>query len=679
MRRHPLACCAVVVLALLGALPLPAHNWQPIGPPGGDVRSLAADPNDPRVLYLGASDGHIFGSHDAGEHWQLLGRVGDRLDSVVTAILVDPRNSAILYASTWTLGANGGGVFRSSDAGRNWRAVGLVGQTVRALAQAPSNPDILVAGTLAGVYRSTDAGKSWEPISPAHHDDLRNFDSVAIDPSHPEIIYAGTYHLAWKTANGGRQWIPIHAGMVDDSDVMSISIDPSDPQRIFASACSGIYRSENAGALWTKFRGIPPTARRTHLIRQDPLHRQTLYSATTEGLWKSPDAGVTWSRVTPASWSIATLVIHPKSPGRLVIGVEGQGVYISEEGGKNFHAANEGFYHRQVVDLAFDREHPERLLVVLTNSADPVLATQDGGRTWTRLGPGLSTHTLRRVYAAPDGWWASLERGGLMRYDAQKNAWVKAGLMVSKEAPAVKRGRSTRPIPAKTPSRLLTPVVNDMAFARDLWWAATEEGLLASRDRGASWTPVPLGAAAKLPMHSLRVSGDGGSLWLLSPGELMVSRDRGKTWSSQELGFASRGRLRLYQLEESTLLVTSETGVYASPDAGKTWKPYNLPELWIRDVASAGNTLLVSTEKRGLHVSYDRGETWEHIQGLLAEGYFPVLATRGATSVILAASSTEGLYALEISRHAQIASSDARAINGPASRASQRPARPHGE
>ncbi len=296
MRRRVSLCVAVFCLAVLRARPASAQNWRPTGPSGGDVRSLVADPNEPRNLYLGTSDGHIFGSCDGGEHWQLLGRVGDRQDSVVMAILVDLRNSATLYAGTWTLDPNGGGVFRSNDGGRSWRALGLAGQSVRALAQAPHNPNILVAGTLAGVFRSKDAGGHWEQISPANHEDLRNFDSLAIDPENSEVIYAGTYHLAWKTTDGGAHCLPIHAGMVDDSDVMSISTDHTDSKRIYASACSGIYRSDNAGSLWTKYHGIPPTARRTHSIQQDPLHPDTLYSVTTEGLWKSVNAGVTWNR-----------------------------------------------------------------------------------------------------------------------------------------------------------------------------------------------------------------------------------------------------------------------------------------------------------------------------------------------------------------------------------------------
>ena len=83
MCRKLWACLAVSCLAVLAALPLSAQDWRPVGPPGGDVRSLAVDLNDPRLAYLGVSDRRIFGSRDAEEHWQLLGRVGQRFDSVV--------------------------------------------------------------------------------------------------------------------------------------------------------------------------------------------------------------------------------------------------------------------------------------------------------------------------------------------------------------------------------------------------------------------------------------------------------------------------------------------------------------------------------------------------------------------------------------------------------------------
>ncbi|MGH9792334.1 MAG: hypothetical protein ACRD5W_14085, partial [Candidatus Acidiferrales bacterium] len=433
MRRltPAVACLFAVSLAPLAS----ARAWRAMGPPGGDVRVLAADPRNPQQLYLGTTDGHVFGSQDGGERWELLGRAGYTRDGVITAILVHPsfirasslatRSGRVLYAALWTLDpARGGGVFRSEDGGRTWSASGLRGQAVRALVMAPSDPDVLVAGTLDGIYRSPDAGGTWARISPEGHEEIRNLDSLAIDPMNPEVIYAGTYHLPWKTEDGGRNWFPIHEGMLDDSDVMSILIDHANPQRVYASACSGIYRSDDAGVQWRKIQGIPFSARRTHVIKQHPLDSQIVYAGTTEGLWKSADGGESWHRMTPRDWVVNTLEINPDFAGRLVMGTERLGVMVSDDDGATFRAANHGFHHRRILALATSHEPVSgqsvswafgRVLAVLANSAESALATEDGGFTWSPLGPGLEKEKLLRVYATPAsdgreaGWLAALD------------------------------------------------------------------------------------------------------------------------------------------------------------------------------------------------------------------------------------------------------------------------------
>lgn len=215
------ACRRSVILLgfiLLYSFSANAQTWRQVGPPGGDVQSLAAAPGNARTLFLGTSDGHVFGSRDEGEHWDLLGRIGEHHDDVIMSMVVDARSANTIYATSWTLSSHGGGVYRSADAGHTWQLIGLAGLVVRAIAEAPSNPDILVAGATDGVYRSEDSGKHWARISPEKHEDLRNFDSIAVDPDDPNIIYAGTYHLPWKTVDGGKNWNPVHQGMVDDSE-----------------------------------------------------------------------------------------------------------------------------------------------------------------------------------------------------------------------------------------------------------------------------------------------------------------------------------------------------------------------------------------------------------------------------------------------------------------------------
>jgi len=227
-----------------------AQTWERSGPPGGTVTSLVAAADG--TVYLGTPDGHVFASLDRGEHWQLRGRVGGRLDGVVQQIVPDAEHKNRVLAAVWFRNSSGGGVFESSDGAQHWTLAGLREETVRTLEQSLSEPSVWLAGTRTGVFRSSDGARSWQRITPANDPELQNVDSLAVDPGDSQTIYVGTYHLPWKTSDGGRTWNPIGAGMIDDSDIMSLRIDAQNRQRIFSSACSGIYRSEDAGATWTK-------------------------------------------------------------------------------------------------------------------------------------------------------------------------------------------------------------------------------------------------------------------------------------------------------------------------------------------------------------------------------------------------------------------------------------------
>src|ERR1700722_9550738 len=134
----------ICVLSLSATFSTAAQSWRQVGPPGGDVQSLAAVPGSTRALFLGTSDGHVFGSKDAGEHWELLGRIGSNHDDVIMSMIVDPRHESTLYATSWTLSSHGGGVYRSADAERTWQLIGLEGLVVRAIAPAPFHPDLLI-------------------------------------------------------------------------------------------------------------------------------------------------------------------------------------------------------------------------------------------------------------------------------------------------------------------------------------------------------------------------------------------------------------------------------------------------------------------------------------------------------------------------------------------------------
>jgi photosystem II stability/assembly factor-like uncharacterized protein len=678
MRLGYLRVALLVAVSLLLSLSSSrAQSWRQVGPPGGDVQSLAAAPGNAKTLFLGTSDGHVFGSRDEGEHWELLGRIGEHHDDVIMSMVVDARSANTLYATSWTLSSHGGGVYRSTDAGHSWQLIGLEGLVVRAMAQAASNPDILVAGATDGVYRSADSGKHWARISPEKHEDLRNFDSIAIDPHDPNTIYAGTYHLPWKTVDAGKNWAPVHQGMVDDSDVMSITIDQNNPAHVFASACSGIYESSDSAANWSKFKGIPKDSRRTVHILQDPKRPTTVYAATTEGLWKTSDGGAAWRLITPVSWSILSMVIDPENTDRLILGTERLGVQVSDDGGQTYRASNQGFSHRRIVDAAVDPQHPERALVVLTSNFEPLLETKDAGRTWTPLATGLKFGPPRHVFASPDGWFAAPGPGGLLRYDASKNSWMPVNQISQKSAPAPSRRtpslktvstKSAKPSATKpgagseAPGATRAAValharVNDMAFGRDAWYAATDDGLLMSRDRGLNWSLVSLppmqqpSASAGVSASAIRAVRAGNSdtyVWALASRQLEVSGDGGKTWISHSLPFESRGSLHLQPSNESTVVLASDHGLFVSPDAGASWHQANLSELSIDDLTPVRNAIVVSTAKGTLFLSRDAGKTWGHMEGPGVDATLSALRSRESANQLVVASSTEGLFVLDM-------------------------------
>jgi hypothetical protein len=117
------------------------------------------------------------------------------------------------------------------------------------------------------------------------------------------------------------------------------------------------------------------------------------------------------------------------------------------------------------------------------------------------------------------------------------------------------------------------------------------------------------------------------------------------------LPFSGAGNLRLHRTDDSTLVVTTNLGLYLSRDAGQNWQRSALTELLTQDVAGAGDAMLLSLQRRGLLISHDHARSWKRVDSPLAEGYFPVLTSLRAMPVVFATSATEGLYSLDMQSH----------------------------
>ncbi len=143
--------------------------WQPLGPYGGDVRSLTAQPHNPSRLFLGTSNGQVYSSADGGRSWLWWGEVGQRSDYVVDHLIVDSGNPAVMFAAGWSTEPNGGGgVYKSLDGGRTWAFLSRVNDW-----GAPGDIVEMADGRIVCVYGyrlapygirarvSADGGRTW--------------------------------------------------------------------------------------------------------------------------------------------------------------------------------------------------------------------------------------------------------------------------------------------------------------------------------------------------------------------------------------------------------------------------------------------------------------------------------------------------------------------------------------
>lgn len=616
---------------LLGVAPALAQSWVPVGAPGGNVRSLAVDPVHPERVYLGTAEGIFYRSDDGGIRWSRLDPGfpcrGCSLDEIKVAA------DGTVYVGYWEVHGLGGGVARSTDGGESFSLLqGIHGQSVRALAVAPSNARVIAAGTLAGVFLSRDAGRSWERISPQGHPDLRNIESLAFDPANARVILAGTWHLSWKTADAGATWAASHEGIIDDSDVMTLTVDRRDRRALFATACSGVYHSTDGGAHWTKLPGIPYSSRRTRAFAQAKDDPTLLLAGTTEGLYVSEDDGGTWRRATRKELVVNAVVAQPG--GAILLGTEGAGVLRSEDRGRTWVTSNTGFSERFVFKVLFDAEG-SRVIVAEWGASHygGVFVAPTVGGPWVRLGEGLDGRQVLSL-AVLGGTMLAGTDDGIYERASDAPAWVRMGARVDGEDAHLR----VTELLARPPASLL---------------AATSKGIIRSTDGGRTWTRPKRVDAEEI--SGLAVSpADPALVIAMTRSGVFRSGDGGTTWArvSDALGVEPHA-LAFLPTDDRELFATTSGGLYLSRDRGDTWRRVSggLPHSDLTGIAAAsdGRAIYVSDFTwGGVFQSRDGGSTWRRMptDGLGSDHVWTLSVDPESPGRLVAAAAAGGLHVL---------------------------------
>ncbi len=323
---------------------------------------------------------------------------------------------------TFYMGATGGGIWKTTDAGMHWLPIAdgqLKLGSVGAIAVSDSDPNIVYAGMGEadlrgnashgdGVYKSTDAGHTWKHMGLT---DTQQIGAVKIDPTNPDIAYvAAMGHWTapnpdrgvFRTRDGGKTWQKI-LFKSDRAGAIDLSIDPCNAQVLYASIYqflrkpwtfesggpdSGLWKSTDGGDTWheiTRNPGLPKGVLGRIGIAVSPAKANSLWAiveAEDGGVYHSDDGGANWTKVNSQrdvkqrAWYYSRIFADPKNADTMY--ALNTSFYRSIDGGRTFKAIPTG--HGDNHDLWIANDDPNRMIESNDGGANISL---DGGKSFS--------------------------------------------------------------------------------------------------------------------------------------------------------------------------------------------------------------------------------------------------------------------------------------------------------
>ena len=291
-----------------------ALTWREVGPfRGGRSAAVTGVTGDVHTYYMGACGGGVWKTTDSGRSWKPIS--DEFFGGSVGAVAVADSDPNVVYVGGGekTLRGNvshGDGMWRSNDAGRTWKKIGLAdSRHICRVRVHPSNPELVYAAALGhlhgpnsqrGVFRSRDGGATWGRI--LHVSDDAGAVDLAMDPTNPRILYATLWQVRrtpwtlesggegsgiWKSTDGGDTWDELtdNPGLPKGTiGICGISVSRSNPDNVYAiveAEAGGVFRSRDAGKTWTVYQqgAFAAPARRgtTPASSPTPADEDTVY------------------------------------------------------------------------------------------------------------------------------------------------------------------------------------------------------------------------------------------------------------------------------------------------------------------------------------------------------------------------------------------------------------------
>ncbi len=658
-------------------------DWRLIGPyRGGRVTTVTGVPGNPLLYYMGATGGGVWKTENAGVTWENLSdgffKVG-----TIGAVAVAESDPNVIYVGTGespirgVTTSHGDGVWKSTDAGRTWKHIGL--EASGQISRIKINPQnsaiayIAVQGQIwgpneeRGIFRTGDGGASWEHVLQVGPS--TGASDLAMDPTNPRILYAamwnhgrkpwfihsgGTDGGIYKSIDGGDSWEKLGGGLPEMIGKIGVDVSASNPDRLYAIVEAehekgGLYRSEDAGKTWVLINGhrvLHSRARYYIHITADPVDEDTVYVMNVP-MMKSVDGGKSWEKMKLPHGDHHDHWINPKDSRNMINANDG-GATITFDGGETWSSIMNqptAQFYRVVTDnlipyRIYAGQQDNSTVAIASRTFDSGIGVED----FYPVGGGESAH----IAFDPDDpslVYATTINGTLTEYN-HKTRLTRSIIPY----PEMVYGKDSKDL--KYRANWNAPVAVSPHDPSIIYFGT--QVLLRSTDRGMTWseispdltrndlskqgrnggplTPENVGAEFyNTIFYIVESPAQAGTIWAGSDdGLVYLTRDNGEHWEDVSPPHQSEAMINAIELSPhdpgtAYLAVTGyklndlRPYIYVSHDYGRRWRRIDkgLPmDAFVRVVREDSQVpgLLYAGTEAGMFVSPNGGKDWQSLQ-----------------------------------------------------------------